>query len=103
MSESRATSLAGCHDLLEEELVLLSRAVLANDHAPLYAAAISDLRAILSKARQLMDDRATGEFRALPRDRRETPVDTEPMPSAVSPAHAVEERRRRPSKRDRER
>lgn len=77
-------------DAIDRDLAHLSLKVASNGHAPLYAEDVADLRLLQAGLRNLLDDRATGEF---PRLRRDTPRDDE-EPTPPEPSRPIIERRR---------
>lgn len=90
---SKPRSVAAHVDAIDLGLSGLQLQLRADGHAELYDDDVANLRALVNSLKNVLDDRATGEFPRLTRDRaaRETPDD----PEGREPTGLVERRRRR--------
>lgn len=97
----RPTSVMGHVDAFDTGVAGLELQARADGLGREYVEPLADLRSLVASLRRVLDDRATGEFPRLQRERerRDTPTD----PEAQVPGKLVERRRRRGPNRDGER
>jgi len=104
MSPAPPESVAALVDAIDNGHAGLDLQVKASGHEQVYGAIVANLRALVAKLRTVLDDRGTGQFPKLERDRRETPNDPEAAkPMDELPRTPIVEYRRRRTKGDDER
>lgn len=101
---TRPTCVASHVDAIDNAHAGLQLQVQAEGHTHIYGEALANLRSLVASLRKTLDDRATGEFPKLHRERRETPGDPTPrdedLPPIADVRRPIVEHRRRPYRRD---
>lgn len=104
MSPVPPTSLAALADAVDQGHAHLRLLVASNGHGAIYDTALQNLRAIMAAMHNVIDNRATGQFPRIERERRETPTDPEAAtPMRELPSKPVVEHRRRRTRDDEDR